>query len=169
MRKALVMFGAIAFLLALPSGAMAQVSLDLSPTPGPYNGEVIEVTAPDVEELWIHIDDGTTTGLYHVATDPEIDFDIQPSGPVPPSYGEVLSLDILPSSELTACTWYKVGTISIDGPPCTYFHITVTITVQQPYGPITSNEIVKHIIPEPCTMLTLGIGAGALLLRRRRS
>jgi len=146
---------------------MAQVSLDLSPYPDQYQGEIIEVPPGDIEVLYFHIDDGGEGGLYHVA---DVSFHYVASDPG--AWAEVLTYDVQPSFEYTASVWYPYGVIKVDGPPSTLIDIQIDLTLQQPIGTIWSNTITKHITPEPSSLLALGtglLGAGGLLLRRRRS
>ncbi len=163
MKRFAVGLGVIAVGLLLSTAAFGvDVGLELSTISGqPDDGSVIEVLPGDVETLYFHIDyDG---GLWHVS-DYELVIEHDPCG-----LGEVLVYDIEPSIEYTGCVWYPFATIKVDGPYCTDFYITASVTVQQPTGTITSNTIHKHIIPEPGTILLLGTGlCGALLLRRRR-
>ena len=159
---------ALAVVFLLVPVANAVVGLDISPTPGPYGGETIEVTPPDTEQLYFHIDDGTDTGLYHLMTLPEIDFVVVPSKPDPPTVVELSSWDVGASQEYTACHWYPLGTISIDGPPCTMIDIVVTMNFGATGGTPTSNVIHKHITPEPASMVILGVGAVGVLLNRRK-
>jgi hypothetical protein len=168
-RQLAICLGVVAVALFLPTSALGQVGLELSPKAQSYDGTVIEVPPGDVELLWFHIiADG---GWWHV-NDYGINFDIDPSGPEPPAYGELVEPLIETSVEYWGCEWYPFGWVKVDGPPCTMIDISVSITVQQPTGTITSNTIRKHIVPEPSTMAMLGavfcgIG-GVLLLRRRR-
>jgi len=163
MKRFAVGLGVLAVGLLLSTAALGEpTGLDLSTVCGqPDDGSVIEVPPGDIETLYFHIDyDG---GLWHV-NDFELIIEGDPGG-----IAEVLDYDIQTSIEYTGCVWYKFGTIKVEGPYCTDFYITASVTVQLPTGTMTSNTIHKHIIPEPGTMLLLGTGlCGVLLLRRRR-
>ena len=153
---------ALAVVLAMSAGASGQTGLELSPYCGPYGGETIEVPDGDIETLWFHI---VEPGLWHVGAVPPLSWEMVSGTNI---FVEVLDLDVMPSTEYTGSTWYPYGTIKVTGEYCTTVAITISLTVQPPLGTITSNTIYKHIIPEPSTMLVLGVGLGGVLLRRRR-
>lgn len=161
---------AIALALALPTGATAQVEWSAVPQGQPagplYGGEIIEVDPGDIETIWFHIP-GETGSKSHLGII-ELDFFVDASKPDPPAYGEWLEpLEIAPSIEYWWCTWYKIGDVVVDGPPCTYVDINITLNFSQPLG-TQSVTIHKHIKPEPSSMLLLGTGVLGLLLRKRR-
>ena len=184
MRYAIIAVGVIALALsgtalAQPSGGIEIGVTPRDPTdpnppsappsdPKPYDGGVIEVNPGDVETIWFHVvHDG---GLWHL-NNWEVEFDIIPSGPEPPSYGEVLDEWAQTSIEYPGCSWVPLVDVIVDGPPCTFIDITVTVDFGSPGGvPTNKTETIhKHIIPEPASMLLLGAGALGLLLRKRRS
>ena len=149
--------------LALP--AAAQTELEMSPYESPYGGETIEVESGDVEVLYFHI---VEPGLWHVAG---TSFHWAVVDSEPDGWGQVdlIAEDVEVSTEYTGSVWYPFGTIRVTGTYCTTVEIQIDLTLQQPTGTVWSNKIYKHIIPEPASMLLLGLGAGVALLRRRRA
>jgi len=173
-RNSIGLLGIFVCVLAVSTVAMAQPAggVDIGVTPpgdtpptGPDPGLVIEVNSGDVETIWFHIIDEPGS-LWHLQ-DWSVDFIIAPSGPEPPSSGEVILEHAMPSTEYPGCSWFKLADIQVTGPPCTTFTIPVSIDFGATGG-THGTTITKHIIPEPATMLMLGAGGVLVLLRKRR-
>ena len=142
--------------------------INLSPYQDFYGGETIEVPPGDIETLYIHIDADPPGSEWYVEYTPEFHW-----LPVDPGTGTVTVLDwyVHTGEWLEASTWYPYVRIQVDGPASSYIDMYGIVPIYD-VGDVMTGSVIKHITPEPSSLLAMGtgvLGIGGLLLRRRRS
>lgn len=136
--------------------------------PGPQ--EVIEVPPDHIQRFFAHIiwpgHEGERVHIeevsWHWSADP-------PEG----AWSEVIGWEVGYCYYVTVCEPFPWNVVHTVGTPCTYitFQADVVFTSANGvvYGPIWSNTVTKHIIPEPASLVALGFGLAAFAGCVRRS
>jgi len=167
----LLMVLAVAF-VALPVGAQSLPYIDLNADGPPHvSGAPIPIPPDDTETFWAHIGWAGHEGeVLHIA-------EVSWRWWADPQDGAVSLIEewyIQPSQEVVVSTWFPWIKVRTMGRPCTsvFFQADVAFhdATGQLHGPLWSNIVEKHVVPEPGALFALGTGlvgmAGAFWRRR---
>lgn len=134
--------------------------------------EVIEIPPDDIEMFWAHIiwpgHEGESLHIFEVSWK----VTIEPEGGANSWVEQWL---IQPCMTVKVCEWFGWNVVHTVGQPCTYISFQADVAFHDaagaPWGPIDSNIVTKHIVPEPSALPALGAGAMSLVgiaLRRKK-
>jgi hypothetical protein len=149
-------------------------------------GDAIPIVPCQWINLEAHVSMGDPGSMWHIE-EVSMHFEIPGVPPVdyviPPGvdpYVQVQLGDVLidwefaegamPCHDIVDCQWFPWGKIHVArGHYCTYFTVTADILLTGQPGPMVSNPLTFHIVPEPTTLLMFGSGiVGLAAVGRRR-
>ena len=133
---------------------------------------VIGIPTDDIEEFWAHIVWPGHEGEQVYITGVSWQWNIEP---IDGAQSSVTDWLVEPGMDVTVCDWFPWNIVRTVGTPCTYIYFQADVCFDdaagKSWGPIWSNTVTKHIVPEPASFAALGIGlltAAGFVTRRRK-